>query len=65
MVERDTKGVLTVIAAALVALVVPQAMPRATAADGSGCGEEETPCFVIPGTFERASDGRYFARFRH
>ncbi|WP_342241984.1 hypothetical protein [Inquilinus sp. OTU3971] len=38
MVDRYTKAILTVIAAALVALVVQQAVPDASAAVGSGCG---------------------------
>ena len=47
MVDRYTKVILTVIAAALVALVVQQAVPSASAAGGSGCGLHSwEPCYV-------------------
>ncbi|WP_026871461.1 hypothetical protein [Inquilinus limosus] len=46
MVDRYTKVILTVIAAALVALAVQQAVPSASAA-GSECkGTYRDPCWV-------------------
>jgi hypothetical protein len=45
MVDRYTKAVLTVIAAALVALAIQQAVPSASAA--SDCGTRSyDPCYV-------------------
>jgi hypothetical protein len=44
--DRYTKTVLTVIAGALVALVVQNAIAPAQAQLGLGCGSKAKPCFV-------------------
>jgi len=46
MVDRYTKAVLTVIAAALVALAVQQAVPAASAARLECAGSYFDPCWV-------------------
>ena len=46
MVDRYTKVVLTVIAAALVGLVVQRAIPTASAQLGAGCGSSYDPCYI-------------------
>jgi hypothetical protein len=46
MIDRYTKIVLTVIAAALVALVLQNSFPGARAQMGSGCGSGHKPCYV-------------------
>ena len=49
MVDHYTKAVLTVIAAALVALVVQNAAPDASAQIQAGCGDRFKPCYVTTG----------------
>ena len=49
MVDRYTKAVLTVIAAALVALVVQNAAPDASAQIQARCGDRFKPCYVTTG----------------
>jgi hypothetical protein len=44
--DRYTKCVLSIIAVALVALVIQGLMPKAEAQLGSGCGEPRVPCYV-------------------
>jgi hypothetical protein len=46
MVDTYVKFILTVIAVALVALVVQQAAPRATAAFDSCGGNSHDPCYM-------------------
>jgi hypothetical protein len=47
IVDRYTKTVLTVIAAALVALVIQEAAPKATAQSGMDCGRSSGfPCYI-------------------
>lgn len=49
MIDRYTKIVLTVIAAALTAIAVEQAMPQGALAQlpaGISCGGVDTPCYV-------------------
>lgn len=47
MVDHYTKVVLTIIAAALVALVAQQATRPANAQYGSGCGtSSRSPCYI-------------------
>ena len=46
MLDRYTKAVLTVIAAALVVLVLQNAFPGARAQSGSTCGGARNPCYV-------------------
>jgi hypothetical protein len=50
MVDRYTKAVLTVIAAALVAIVVQNGLASAAAQLNTGCGNTmfaQTPCTVV------------------
>ena len=51
MIDIYSKAVLTVIAAALVALVLQNSFPGARAQMGSACGQARNPCYV-------ASDSR-------
>jgi hypothetical protein len=46
MVDRYTKTVLTVIAAALVAIVIREVVPKAIAQSGMDCGGVTNPCYV-------------------
>jgi hypothetical protein len=47
MVDRYAKAVLTVIAAALVALVIQEVVPKAIAQSGMSCeGTRFNPCYV-------------------
>ncbi len=47
MVDRYTKTILTVIAAALVALVIQGLAPKAIAQYGmSACGDSRKPCYI-------------------
>jgi hypothetical protein len=47
MIDLYTKTVLTVIAVALVGIVIQQAIPGATAQPASTCGQESNPCAVF------------------
>lgn len=49
MIDRYTKAVLTVIAAALVVIAVRQAMPPASAQIQAPCGDRFKPCYVVTG----------------
>jgi hypothetical protein len=49
MTDRYTKAVLTVIAVALVAIVVQNGMRNASAQLGGGCGNFLEPCYVKTG----------------
>ena len=49
MADRYTKTVLTVIGAALVALVVQNAAPDASAQIEAQCGDRFKPCYVTTG----------------
>ena len=49
MVDRYTKAALTVIAAALVGLVVQNASPDASAQIQARCGDRFKPCYVTTG----------------
>jgi hypothetical protein len=46
MTDRYTKTVLTIIAAALTALVIQNQFPLAKAQTGESCGNPKTPCYV-------------------
>jgi hypothetical protein len=46
MVDRYTKAVLTVIAAALTGLFVTQLTPPARAQISAGCGTDLYPCYI-------------------
>ena len=48
MIDRYTKIVLTVTAAALVALALDRAIPRAIALN-DGCGTYTSPCYITTG----------------
>lgn len=52
MIDRYTKAVLTIIAAALVALVIQGMLPTANAQLGRGCGES-----TIEACYVRTGDG--------
>jgi hypothetical protein len=53
MVDRYTKVVLTVIAAALVMLAMrPWREPQPARAQGSECGNSRNPCFVTTGVLD-------------
>ena len=61
--DRYTKTVLTVIAGALVALVVQNAIAPAQAQLGLGCGSKAKPCFVT-GTVVTADVDNISSSFR-
>ena len=46
MIDRYTKIVLTVIAAALTAIAVRQALPPGALAQNGSCGALANPCYV-------------------
>jgi hypothetical protein len=46
LVDRYTKTVLTLIAAALMALAVGQFMPKSAVAQAGTCGTPNNPCYV-------------------
>jgi hypothetical protein len=46
MVDRYTKTVLTVIVAALVAIVIQEVAPKAIAQSGMDCGGISNPCYI-------------------
>lgn len=56
MANSYIKAVLTVIAAALVTLVVQQALRPAEAGSVMGCGTARNPCAVINVIYERSAE---------